>query len=464
MTAVTIDYAPRGAALEVFHRREPEVLLDGPAGTGKSRACLEKLHLAAMKYPGMRGIIVRKIRADLREAAIQTFDDHVLSPHDGVRKVGGDNVSHYLYPNSSRIVVAGLDRDVKVMSSEFDLAYAQEATELDEEEWEKLTTRLRNGVMPYQQLIADCNPQGPAHWLNQRCNAGQTVRLSSRHHDNPRLWDGEHWTENGRAYMQTLEALTGARRDRLFMGRWVASEGMIYIDVWDPARNLIDNPWRGGLPPVEWLRYWSVDFGYTNPFVCQMWAQAPDGELYLYREVYRTQTLVEDHARLLRTLMAGDRAPSAIIVDHDAEDRATLERHLGMTTVAAKKDVTLGIQAVSERLRPGPNGQSRLFIVNGALVERDPRLVDARKPTCTAEEIESYVWSDSTRREEPVKADDHGMDALRYAVVNRDWDTDATLHVVGVSGRASRGWVDPRYIDRDTHEAPSPGMVATRLW
>src|SRR4051812_27825114 len=109
MTAAVIEYAPRGAAKEVFERRDPEVLLDGPAGTGKSRACLEKLHLAALKYPNMRGIIARKVRNDLKEAAIQTFDNHVVSPYDNVQKVGGENVTHYEYPNGSRIVVAGLD-------------------------------------------------------------------------------------------------------------------------------------------------------------------------------------------------------------------------------------------------------------------------------------------------------------------------------------------------------------------
>jgi predicted transcriptional regulator len=40
-----------------------------------------------------------------------------------------------------------------------------------------------------------------------------------------------------------------------------------------------------------------VDFGYTNPFVMQWWAEDPDGRLYLYREIYRTRRLVEDHAK-----------------------------------------------------------------------------------------------------------------------------------------------------------------------
>ena len=44
------------------------------------------------------------------------------------------------------------------MSTECDMISRQEATELELADWLALTTRLRNGVMPYQQLIADCNP------------------------------------------------------------------------------------------------------------------------------------------------------------------------------------------------------------------------------------------------------------------------------------------------------------------
>ena len=56
-------YGPRGGAKALFYCKDSEVLLAGPAGTGKSRAALEKLHLLALKYPGLRGLMVRKTRA-----------------------------------------------------------------------------------------------------------------------------------------------------------------------------------------------------------------------------------------------------------------------------------------------------------------------------------------------------------------------------------------------------------------
>ena len=432
-TQVRIRYQPQGAALEVFGRRDPEVLLSGPAGTGKSRACLEKLHLCAARHGGMRGLMVRKTRASLTESAMVTFERHVLHPLDDVR--WHDKTQEYRYPNGSRIVVAGLDKASKVMSSEYDLAYVQEATELSEGDWEALTTRLRNGAMPYQQVIGDCNPDSPMHWLKQRCDAGRTAMLESRHEDNPTLWDRVKgaWTELGERYIARLEALSGVRYLRLRRGVWAAAEGMVY-DGWDRAVHLVDGVTgrrgdgasgrvdRSGIP-IEWPRYWVVDFGFTNPFVWQAWCEDPDGRLYRYREIYRTQRLVEDHAREILRLTVGEPRPRALVCDHDAEDRATLERHLNLSTVGANKAVSPGIQAVASRLGAALDGRPRLFLVRGALTDRDAGLVEAKVPTCTEEEFEGYVWDVSNGRkrgEEPVKVDDHGMDCVRYVVAHQD--------------------------------------------
>jgi phage terminase large subunit len=212
------SYQPIGAALEAFYSRAPEVLLSGPAGTGKTRSILEKLHLCASKYAGMRGVIVRKTRSSLSESGLVTFEEKVLPAGSRIK---GNTARRYRqlyeYPNGSEIVVAGMDDPNRIMSTEFDMAVVLEATELTEIDWENLTTRLRNFVMPYQQLLADCNPGSPSHWLKARADRGVLLLLPSVHEDNPTLFDrasGE-WTEAGRAYLAKLENLTGVRRLRL---------------------------------------------------------------------------------------------------------------------------------------------------------------------------------------------------------------------------------------------------------
>ena len=96
-----------------------------------------------------------------------------------------------------------------------------------------------------------------------------------------------------------------------------------------------------------------------------------------------------------------------------------------MSTSPAKKTVSDGIQAVQSRLKAAGDGRPRLFLVRGALNERDSELEDAKKPTCTEEEVVGYVWAVKPGtagglKEEPVKQDDHGMDAMRYMVAELD--------------------------------------------
>jgi phage terminase large subunit len=444
--SIELTYKPRGAARVVFAARDPEVVLSGPAGTGKSRAALEKVHLALLKHPGARGLMLRKTRRSLTESGMVTYSQKVLHPLDGVPWRAGDQ--QYQYPNGSILAVAGLDKASKVMSSEWDMIYVQEATELAEPEWEALTTRLRNGRMPYQQLLADCNPDAPTHWLRQRMDIGKTRELPSVHEDNPVLFDDNGVpTLEGVRYLATLDALSGVRYSRLRLGLWVSAEGMVYQDAWERKRNLVDraditgrthNPLYGdGNLPREWPRYMSVDFGYTNPFVCQWWALDPDGRLYLYRELYRSKWLVEDCARailhyakwnvtggrLQPNANNADPLPRAIFCDHDAEGRATLERHLGWYTTPAEKAISDGIQAVAARMKPAGDGKPRLYVLQGSLVERDPVLADAKLPCGTTEEIESYVWDTRggrARGEEPLDKDNHGMDAMRYMCATLD--------------------------------------------
>ncbi|WP_043180291.1 phage terminase large subunit [Streptomyces sp. NRRL F-5123] len=455
MTATVVRYEPRGAALDMFRSKANEILMSGAAGTGKSVGALMKVHLACLHTPKVRALIVRKTHASLTASTLVTFRQKVAAEAIAAQVVkfyGGSaqEPAAFRYSNGSAIVVGGLDRATRLLSTEYDLCFVDEAIETTAEDLDTIVTRLRNGRLSYQQLIMATNPGPPTHHLKQRANAGRCQMLYSRHEDNPRLYHDGEWTEYGRAYLERLDSLTGARKDRMRFGKWVAAEGLVY-EAWDPAVHLVD-PFE---VPKDWTRWWSVDLGYVNPTVIQFWAEDPDGRLFLYREMYRTKTLVEDHARaVLRTVQRcvshcranktsshncftceacvtewTEPRPRAVITDHDAEDRATLERHLKLSTTAAHKGVSDGIQAVQARLKPAGDGRPRLFIMRGALVARDPELDAAKKPCSTEDEITGYVWDRGTAAQQagekpakdaPLKLNDHGMDAMRYVVAERD--------------------------------------------
>jgi DNA polymerase III delta prime subunit len=390
-----VDYEPRGSCKTLFTLQVPELIISGPAGTGKSRAALEKCNWLCEKYPRTRGIMIRKTRRSMTQSCVVTFEQEVLPAPDYVPFHGSDQ--EYRYPNGSIFALAGIDDPKKIYSSQWDFAYVNQAEELTEDEWEQIRSRLRNYRMPYQQILGDVNPDAPQHWIRTRSAAGSLTLLESRHEDNPVYWDekNQDWTDKGRSYvLGTLESLTGVRRRRLRYGQWAAAEGAVYEDSWDRAHHVIDRFVLADLSrdqvPKEWPRYWAVDFGYKNPFVWQAWAMDPDGRLFRYKEIYKTGTIVEDHAKKILEVTKDEPKPRVIICDHDAEDRATLEKHLGMRTKGAYKAVSAGIQAVEHRLRKDPLGKARIFYLRDSVIEVDSTLRDQKLPTCTEDEFEVY--------------------------------------------------------------------------
>ncbi len=165
----------------------------------------------------------------------------------------------------------------------------------------------------------------------------------------------------------------------------------------------------------------SVDWGFTNPGVIQVWAVDGDGRMYLIHEVYRSRELIDwwvERAQELRDAYGIE----AFVCDpsEPAYIRAFNNAHLNASP--AKNAVKPGIQAVQRRLRVAEDGRPRIFFSRTALDEEDDLL--GKKPKSVIEEIPGYVWAKSpegrTLKEEPEKVNDHGLDALRYAVMYVD--------------------------------------------
>lgn len=412
-----------GQNSDLWRYRGLEVVLSGPFETGKTMTALHKFHLLHCKYPRSQGLMLRKTYKSLMSTAVVTFEKKVLPypPNDRrcpIHKFGGERPEWYDYPNGSRMKLGGLDNPDWVLSGEYDWIYVNQAEELTLNDWETLTGRVtgRAGNTPYSQIMGDCNPGPPTHWILHRPSLKV---FYSRHEDNPTLYNPEtgEITKRGEVTMSVLDALTGVRYKRGRLGIWAAAEGQVY-EEYDPAVHLIK---RFEIPST-WRRFRVVDFGFTNPFVCLWIAVDHDGRMYVYREIYKTQRIVADHAQEINRLSVGERF-EATVADHDAEDRATLER-AGIRTVSAWKQISPGIQAVAARLRKAGDGKPRLFYLEDSLVERDPALVEAFKPTSTIDEFPLYVWpkgpDGKSNKEVPVDEHNHGMDCLRYGVMYLD--------------------------------------------
>lgn len=399
----TKPYKPYGVLAELFSRRDRELVLEGPADTGKSRACLEKLHAAMTKYPGARSAIIRKTRKSLTTTAMVTFERWVCP--EGAARLWGDQ--EYRYANGSRIYLLGMDDPEKVKSLEADMIYVQEVSELEREDWEILTTRAtgRGATMPYVQLLADLNPTSPNFWLYEREADGKTAFLFARHSDNPTITPER---------LEPLEALTGYLRKRLLLGLRVAPEGM-YFTEWDPRVHVVDS----FDPPPEWTRWTCTDYGFADPF-CTLWlARSPERKIYVYRELYATGQRDEQQAKLIAARSTGERIARYIgdpsmfnnRTEQDKPSIATVYKQHGVNLEPGTNSRIPGWQSVRRALATD-SGKPRLLVMR----ERCPNLIRTI-PAMVHDPLDAEDLADKIGHQ---KTEDHAVDALRYGLMAED--------------------------------------------
>ena len=104
-------------------------------------------------------------------------------------------------------------------------------------------------------------------------------------------------------------------------------------------------------------------------------------------------------------------------------------------------------QCIARMGDPG-DGRPRLAVMEVALWERDEARAEDHLPLCLLDEIDLYRWKlgiSGKALEEPVKENDDGVDAMRYAVQFVDGVSASPLGKGSVRmGRSEMGAV-PRF-------------------
>jgi len=119
-------------------------------------------------------------------------------------------------------------------------------------------------------------------------------------------------------------------------------------------------------------------------------------------ERYKRQTRIEEWVSIAQQLRA-EWQIKTMYCDPSSPDNIAKFIEGGLPAQAADNTVLTGIQAVQARLASG-------------------RLLVSSSAANLIAEFEQYQWSENKAgvRDQPVKANDHAMDALRYAVMGLD--------------------------------------------
>jgi phage terminase large subunit len=391
------------AARLLTQKQFTRILLYGGSRSGKTFLTCAWLDHRAKQYAGSRHIIFRRTYADAKASVWGQTLEPLLKQQGHLVKIYRQPVMAE-YRNGSVIEVGGLHPSEidKHLGKEYGTIYTNEISETSYAHIPMLLSRLNatnvdvRGGRIVPKWVADENPPTTNHWsykffilkLNPdsgmpRADADKIVAMQINPHDNV--------ANLGEGYLATLEAMSPRDRQRFLLGEFGQTKGLVY-DNFDPELHLFD---RVEIKP-DWPRYTAIDFGFTHPFV-HLWAayDTSNETLYIYREHYQTGMTTPDHAKIINRLSAGE-TYVARIADHDAGDREILRQH-GINTIPADKDVKTGIGVVYD-----------LFHRNKIRISRDCKHL--------INELYAYRWKDNptAKDREPVKEDDHALDALRY--------------------------------------------------
>jgi hypothetical protein len=361
-------FSPRGAVRELWRSRDFETIVSGPAETGKTWGSLQYADALLWKYPGAQGVMCRKTYASLVGSAIRTYL-RIIGPQTPIKTYGGEKPQWFDYPNGSRLWVAGLDNPGKALSSERDFFYFNQAEELLIGDWETCMTRTtgRGAVMPYTRMFGDANPGPPNHWIIQRRDEGKLRLIESRHEDS------------------------------------------------DRAVHLMGS---GDLPTIR-RHVGSIDWGFTNPGIAQVWGVDGDERMYLRREIVRTKQTIDFWVEQVRGLHA-EFDVETFACDPAEPSYIMQMQQAGVPAQPGFNDIEAGINAVRQRLERAGDRRPRLFLCNDALRDRDEHMEAEKLPIGLSAEMDAYSYPKGSDgkpiKETPVDRDNHSCDAARYAV------------------------------------------------
>ena len=370
-----------------MYNRDRYLVLYGGAGSGKSWFVCEKLLVRAMREPGHKILVCRKVARTLRRSVFQLFRTYISNWGIGsLFKVNHSNMEIRCI-NGSVIYFTGIDDPEKLKSIEgITSIWVEEASEIYLKDFEELDRRLRGNFPYYKQIILTYNPIVDTNWTFDRFfvkpkedeayKAGLSI-LKTTYRDNRFIDEG---------YKAILERYTGNARLVYTEGEYGKLENAVYTN-W----NMVDSF------PLTTKAIYGLDFGFVMPQALVRVYLKDGTDLYVEEKGYATR---QDTPELIKELKRLKIQRKLIIADNEDPSAINQIGNAGFDIIPCKKgqgSVEEGIKLIQGL---------KIHIVKGS--------------TNIVKEILSYQRMKDKNTDKPLeqvdKSNDHLLDAIRYVV------------------------------------------------
>ena len=354
-------------------------LHQGSARSGKSFALLQYLIVKAISETQLISV-VRKTFPALRTSAIRDFKDIMrgMDLWDDNRWMATEHT--YTFDNDSVIEFFSTDSAEKLKGLRRNILWIDEANELNSEQFMQLAIRTTG------QIILSYNPSfSPKHWIIKELSVRDDVQtFITTYRDNPYLPEEqvrfiEKYRETNPRYWQTYG-----------LGQFAVNEKQIYdfevIDEFD-------------FDTAEFVCF-GLDIGYVSDPTALVALWKSGDKIILNEHIYQKGLITQ---QIIDILKQNIESRDIIIVDSseprliDEIKRAGFPLARGVKK--GKDSVNWGIDLVKQY-----------------------RIVVPKHNTNLIEELYSYEWVDDGNggvTNTPVDANNHLLDAMRYAVMEQ---------------------------------------------
>ncbi|OOP74147.1 PBSX family phage terminase large subunit [Clostridium beijerinckii] len=372
----------------------------GGGGSGKSVFITQKILYKYLADPNRLCLVVRKTGNSLKDSVFKEFKERL--GEWGIYeqcKINKTDMTITL-PNGSGLIFKGLDDPEKIKSiSGISDIWCEEATELEEFDFDQLCIRLRNKKKKNNQVFISFNPVSKTKWVYPRWfadeptyNPDNTMILHTTYLDNK--FCDEDYLQN----LDDMKKINPAYYRIYALGEFASLDKLIYTNweekAFDYKELLKEKDSR--------VAIFGTDFGYTNDYttlICSVIDEATR-EIWIYDEHFEKHMTNEDIYK-----MYGEHGVIGERIVCDSSEPKSIEelRRMGCKRICGatkgKDSIMNGIQLIQ---------QYKIYV----------------HPKCTEiqEELKNYTFVKDKQTNQYInKAIDkfnHGLDAFRYSVMN----------------------------------------------